>query len=116
MKTPSDSNWTYESIDPSAFTSTFASGDSISVVLKASTKFYLPKDEVEILYVIRDGEGNVLSEYISQAKKGWEDIWYAGDYQIGELDVPSVPKEPGEYSLSIYFNNAAITYTTFTIQ
>lgn len=116
LKTPSDSNWTYESIDPSAFTSTFASGDSISVVLKASTKFYLPKDEVEILYVIRDGEGNVLSEYISQAKKGWEDIWYAGDYQIGELDVPSVPKEPGEYSLSIYFNNAAITYTTFTIQ
>ena len=116
LKTPSDSNWTFESIDPSAFTSTFASGDSISVVLKASTKFYLPKDEMEILYVIRDGEGNVLSEYISQAKKGWEDIWYAGDYQIGELDVPSVPKEPGEYSLSIYFNNAAITYTTFTIQ
>ena len=66
--------------------------------------------------MIRDGEGNVLSEYISQAKKNWEDIWYAGDYQIGELDVPSVPKEPGEYSLSIYFNNAAITYTTFTIQ
>ena len=116
LKTPSDSNWTFESIDPSAFTSIFASGDSISVVLKASTKFYLPKDEMEILYVIRDGEGNVLSEYISQAKKGWEDIWYAGDYQIGELDVPSVPKEPGEYSLSIYFNNAAITYTTFTIQ
>lgn len=116
LKTPSDSNWTYETVDASAFTSTFASGDSISVVLKAGTKFYLPKDEMEILYVIRDGEGNVLSEYISQAKKSWEDIWYAGDYQIGELDVPSVPKEPGEYSLSIYFNNAAITYTTFTIQ
>ena len=116
LKTPSDSQWTYETADPAAFTSTFSSGDSISVVLKASTKFYLPKDEMEILYVIRDGEGNVLSEYVSQAKKNWEDIWYAGDYQIGELDVPSVPKEPGEYSLSIYFNNAAITYTTFTIQ
>lgn len=116
LKTPSDSQWTFETVDPAAFTSTFASGDSISVVLKAGTKFYLPKDEMEILYVIRDGEGNVLSDYISQAKKNWEDIWYAGDYQIGELDVPSVPKEPGEYSLSIYFNNAAITYTTFTIQ
>lgn len=116
LKTPSDPQWTYETADPAAFTSTFASGDSISVVLKASTKFYLPKDEMEILYVIRDGNGNVLSDYISQAKKSWEDIWYAGNYQIGELDVPSVPKEPGEYSLSIYFNNAAITYTTFTIQ
>lgn len=116
LKTPSDPQWTYETADPAAFTSTFASGDNVSVVLKASAKFYLPKDEMEILYVIRDGNGNVLSDYISQAKKTWEDIWYAGDYQIGELDVPSVPKEPGEYSLSIYFNNAAITYTTFTIQ
>lgn len=116
LKTPSDPQWSYETVDSSAFTSTFASGDSISVVLKAGTKFYLPKDEMEILYVIRDGDGNVLSDYISQAKKNWEDIWYAGDYQIGELDVPSVPKEPGKYSLSIYFNNAAITYTTFTIE
>ena len=55
-------------------------------------------------YVIRDAHGNVLPDLVSQEKGYWKDIWYAGDYHYGELDLPTAPETAGDYSLSIYFN------------
>jgi len=115
LKTPEEEDWTIESVGEDAITDTFQSGDSISVVLKASDNFYLPEMDIEVMYVIRNGDGNVLTKYISRETIDWKALWYDDDYHNGELTIPSIPKDAGDYSVSIYFNNLAVTAITFTI-
>ena len=115
LKTPAEEGWTHESVAADVFTDTFQSGDPISIVLKSSDNFHLPKMNISVLYVIRNGNGQVLSDYISREDVDWKDLWYDGNYHNCELDLPKVPKEPGTYSISIYFNNQAVTSTNFTI-
>ncbi len=115
VKTPDDENWTFEDVGTEAFTDTFAVGDPVSLVLQGQTNFYVPEGALSVLYVIRDAYGNVLPDLISQDTADWKELWYDGDYHYGELDIPTVPTTPGEYSLSVYFNGAAITVITFTI-
>ena len=114
LVTPDQENWTVDDIGEN-FTDTFQSGESISVVLKANDKFYLPEMDIDVMYVIRDGSGNVLPQHIAREVRDWKDIWYEGNYQNGELTIPSVPTESGNYSVSIYFDNMAVTATNFTI-
>ena len=115
VKTPDTEDWHFESVGTGAYTSEFTVGDKISVVLQGTANFYVPEDPLNILYVIRDGYGNVIPKYISEDTGDWKEIWYAGDYHYGELDVPTAPDAPGDYSLSIYFNGLAITVITFTV-
>lgn len=115
LKTPDQEDWTIDAIGEDAYTDTFQSGDSISVVLTADDDFYLPEMDIDVMYVIRDEEGNVLSRYLSHETRDWKDLWYDDDYHNGELTIPKIPTEPGNYSLSIYFNDLAVTATNFTI-
>lgn len=115
LKTPQEENWTYESVGNDVFTDTFQSGDSISMVLKSTDSFFLPQMNIAVLYVIRNSDGKVLPDYISRETVDWKDLWYDKDYHNGELDIPNVPKEAGKYSISVYFNNMAVTSTSFTI-
>ena len=115
LKTPTIEDWRYEKISKNDFTDAFRSGDKISIVLHAKASFYLPQDEIAVMYVIRDGEGNVVPELISEETINWNDLWYAGDYHYGELDLPKAPDKAGDYSLSVYFNHAAITAITFSV-
>ena len=115
LKTPDEEGWTIDAVGTDAYTDTFLSGESISIVLTASDNFYLPEMDISVMYVIRDGNGNVLSKYISQETRDWKALWYEGDYHNGELTIPEVPEEPGNYSVSVYFNNLAVTATNFTI-
>jgi len=115
LKTPQEEGWTFESVGNDAFTDTFQSGDPVSIVLKSTDSFFLPKMDISVLYVIRDSDGKVLANHISRETVDWKDLWYDDNYHNGELDIPSVPKEPGKYSVSIYFNNQAVTSTSFTI-
>ncbi|MGM9588771.1 MAG: protein kinase [Faecousia sp.] len=115
LVTPEAEDWTVGSVGKDAFADTFQVGDSISVALIASDNFNLPEAPIEVTYVIRDGGGNVLSKYISDETRDWKDIWYDDDYHNGELTIPEVPQEPGDYSVSIYFNHLAVTVINFSI-
>ena len=115
VKTPEQEDWTIESIGDDAITDTFQTGDSISVVLQANDKFYLPEMDIDVLYVIRNSEGSVLSSFISEETVDWKALWYDNSYQNGELTIPKVPTEPGNYSVCIYFNHQAVTVASFTI-
>ena len=115
LKTPVEEGWTHESVGNDVFTDTFQSGDPISIVLKSGDSFHLPKTNISVLYVIRNSDGKVLSEHIAREEVVWKDLWYDDNYHNCELDIPSVPKEAGSYTISIYFNNQAVTSTGFTI-
>ena len=115
VKTPDQEDWTIESIGEDAITDTFQAGDSISVILQANDKFYLPEMDIDVMYVIRNGEGSVLSAFIAEETVDWKALWYDDSYQNGELTIPKVPEEPGKYSVCIYFNHQAVTVASFTV-
>jgi len=116
LKTPAEQDWTYESIDNDDFTDTFSSGDPISVVLQGTVGFYIPDADINAMYVIRDAEGNVRYDLVTQETLNWKDLWYDGDPRYGELDLPVAPAEAGSYTVEIYFNDFALTSADFTIE
>jgi len=115
LKTPEKENWSYKDITKNDYTSQFASGDKISLILHAGCNFYIPEDEVRLMYVFRNGEGNVIPELITHDQRIWKAMWINDDYHYCELDLSAVPTQPGDYSLSLYFNGDAVMVITFSI-
>lgn len=115
LKTPEDQEWTYESISNDDFTNSFSVGDSISVVLHGTVGFYIPEEEISAMYVIRDKDGNVLSNLVTEETLNWKDLWFDGDPRRGELDLPVSPAEAGSYTVEIYFDNFILTTAEFTL-
>lgn len=115
VKTPDQEGWQFDSMSEDDFTDQFQVGDGISIVLHGTTNFHLPGYELNILYVIEDAHGNVFPDLVSEDSDWWKELWYAGDYHYGELDVPTVPTNPGSYKLIVYFNGMKVTSLDFTI-
>ena len=115
LKTPENPNWNNSTVGNKDFTTTFKSGDKISMLIYYMHDFYVKHEDISIMYVIRNAEGKVLSEHIGRENVDWRDLWWGGDYHFAEFDIPSVPTEPGEYTLYLYFDGGAITKVSFTI-
>ena len=116
LKTPEKTNWNHKDVYTSDFTTTFRSGDSISMMLYYMVNYYIYHEDITILYVIRDAEGKVVSDLISIENKDWnDDMWNGPDYHYCCLNIPKVPTEPGEYTLSLYFDGMAITVVNFSV-
>ena len=116
LKTPEDADWYFESIDESAFTTTFHVGDSASMVLCSSTDVYLPGNKVTGLFVFRNAYGNVLPELVHETSYTWKNIWIDGDKKIGEIDIPILPSTPGNYVVELYFNGCLAAQSDITIE
>lgn len=115
LVTPTDADWNEATLKPDVYTSTFASGEKVSMVLFGNCNFYTPVVDTNILLVIRDSNGNVLPDMVSQIETNWKDFWVPGNYHYAELDIPNVPTQPGSYSMAVYFNGYAVMITNFTI-
>lgn len=115
VKTPDDEQWSADSVSSDDYTQTFRKRDSISVILRCSQNFYLPDEGINIMYVIRDGEGNVLPKLTATESVNWKVLWSGGDYHATELTLPAAPADPGEYSITIYFNGDFVAKAPFTI-
>ena len=115
LKTPEQEDWSYKDITKEDYTSQFVTGEKISLILHAGCNFYIPEEDVRLMYVFRDGSGNVIPELITQETRVWKTMWINDDYHYCELDLSAVPTEPGDYSLSLYFNGDAVMVITFTI-
>ena len=116
LKTPEKQNWNHTDVTSGMYTTTFTSGDGISVLMYYMKDFYIRHEDITVMYVIRDENGNVLSEYIAIENLDWrDDLWNGPNYHYCGLDVPQIPTEPGKYTLGIYFDGLAMTNLEFTI-
>lgn len=115
LKTPDKDGWRYTDVSDEDYTDTFSLDDPISVVLESGKNFYHPGDEVEVLYVIRDAQGNVLDNLTGQEKRIWREIWESGDTRIGELDIPNTPGYAGTFTLNILIDGKLLAEADFTI-
>ena len=113
-RTPAKEVWTYEDVTNNDYTTSYAPGESASVVLYATTRFYLENDETTVMFVIRNSEGKVLSNMVRTKTSAWRDLWPdTGKYCY--LNIPVMPTEYGDYTLEIYFNGATVLTKNFSI-
>ena len=116
LKTPEDSKWHFETVTEESFTTTFASGDSASMVMESSTDLYMPGNKIQGLFVFRDSYGNILPELISEVSCTWKSIWDTESTKTGELDIPILPSSPGNYVMEFYFDGSFVTKFDITIE
>lgn len=111
--TPEKDKWNPNQVKNVNYTSTFKVGQSISFIMTSKGHYYNNVD-INVRYVIRDSEGNVLPELLANETVNWYQLWRAS-YPKAGLTIPKVPEAPGEYQLYLYFNGKAVTVIDFTI-
>ena len=103
---PSGSSWNYLSLATSK--STFSADEEIALCLQVASR-NRSDDTVQILYVIRDADGNPVSD--ASDSRSWNDMWYD---QRHTSTIPN-PGKSGDYTLEVYVNHALLKRTDFTI-
>ena len=105
-KKPSGSDWNYRSL--STRKSTFSTEEGIAVCLQANNRSK-SDDEIQILYVVRDKDGNVVADATSRTS--WNSMWQSLRHTSA---IPN-PGVSGDYTLEIYVNRQLLKRIGFTI-
>ncbi len=109
-KTPSSSNWNRYYLSDSDYTTTFAVGEKASFLVKLKKSYGVSDQIITTLFVMRNADGKIVS--CPSVQHTWTDMWYRN---YCELDIPSLPDTPGDYTVDIYFNGALAGTQAFTI-
>ncbi len=109
-RTPSYSGWNRYDISDSDYTTEFSAGEKASFLVRMRKEYSTSSDTILTLFVIRDKNGAIVDT--STYSETWTDMWYRN---YCELDVPSIPETPGNYTISIYFNGDLAGQTNFTV-
>ncbi len=113
--TPENKDWDYEDIPADAYTSTYAPGSRVSIVIYSTDRPKSSGDTIDVLFVIRDSEGNILPDLTRTLSQTWSKLWL-DRVRYCELDIPAIPSAPGQYTVQIYFNRALLVEKTLNIQ
>lgn len=110
-KQPEDADWRYTEIKEEDYTNTFAVGEKISVVGQLHDTYGISDDPINIMYVFRNADNEVVSYCYSDSH--WDDMW---SKSYGEFNIPQAPTEAGEYIMDIYFNGKLVTVKAVNIE
>lgn len=102
--------WDRYDLDESDYTSDYVVGQQASFLVRSHSDYEYSNDDITTLYVVRDAGGNIVT--FSYRTRQWSDMWY--NYYC-ELDIPDLPKVPGEYTISVFFNSMLAHQQTFQI-
>ena len=108
-KTPAEETWSYQNVEKAT---SFASGDSVTMVLNATKKFYTYAENVDISFVVRNANGQAILELTNSYTKVWQKLW---DNYYATLAVPAMPTIAGDYTLELYFNGDFVSSNSFSI-
>ena len=112
--TPSKSDWTYKDIAAEAYTATYAPGSKVSMVLYSPTKAARSKDDISVMFVIRDSQGNALPQLTNTVTASWNDLWNNRS-RYCSLNLPAIPAADGQYTVEVYFNRSLVVTKNLTI-
>ena len=110
---PNLDDWSYDDVPAGEYTTAFASGDQVGLIIHLLEAYESSTDPVSITYLIRDENGVPVS-IRKDAAQAWDSTWSDG---YCHLNLPPLPTTPGAYKLELFFNNASITAApiTFTV-
>ncbi len=108
--TPALPDWGPYDVLADDATTSYAPGDYASFLLHLNTPYNIDYTEVVALTVIRDESGRAV--VTGTTVRGWSNIW---SYGFGELDLPQLPEQPGNYTVTVYFDGAFVLEQAITI-
>ena len=107
---PDVENWDRFDLKPEDYKTVFAPDEKVSFLLRVRTQ-YNPLDEnIVSMFVIRNSDGEVVK--VATSQESWLNMWYRG---YCELDIPVMPKEIGNYTITLYFNGYYAGQREFSI-
>ena len=112
--TPDKRDWTYQDVADDAYTSTHAVNSKVSMVIYSSQRPDYSGDELEVMFVIRDSEGNVLADLTKTMTAPWW-LLFHNRSQYCELDLPIIPSAAGQYTVQIFFDRDFVVEKTLNI-
>ena len=112
-RAPEKEDWTVKNLKAADYVNSFTADEKIGLVMSTSGH-YIPDVNKEVLYVIRDANGNVVPELIAQETENWKLMWLQ-NYPKANLTLPKTPSKAGEYKLYLYFDGAAVAVLDFVI-
>ena len=105
---PENENWIWWGAK--THKSEFKIGEKAGFVIRLNYGNLWVADPMTILCVIRDKDGKLLST--SLVDDVWSKMWVENH---GEIDLPNIPAEAGEYTVEVYFNSAFVYQQAFTV-
>ncbi len=105
---PDNENWIWWGAK--THKSDFKIGEKAGFVIRANNGNLWVADPMTILCVIRDKDGKLLSTSLTEDV--WNKMWVENH---GEIDLPHMPTEAGEYNVEVYFNGALVHEQGFTV-
>ena len=112
--TPKKDNWTYKDVGKNDYTSKYAPGSKVSIVIYSSERAKASEDVYEVMFVIRDDKGNILTDLVKTTSATWDELW-GNRTRYCTLDLPAIPGIPGKYTVQIYFNSHLLVEKSLTI-
>ena len=109
-KTPPYSGWNRYDISDSDYTTEFSVGESASFLVRLKKAYNTSSDVIVTTFVIKDENGTVVD--VLSTSRTWIDMWYRN---YCELDIPAIPEAAGRYTMSVYFNAAAVADVAFSV-
>ncbi len=107
---PDGQYWSQADVAAEDYVNTFAVGQRAGMILHALTTFDYSQENVRITYLVRSSDGTLLN--VGTANSIWDNIFPAA---YGALNIPFMPEQAGEYSITIYFNGKFVTVQNFSI-
>ena len=109
-KRPEGETWTRYDLSDADYTTTFTSGTKIAIIGQLDGRYGISDDSITALFVVRDLEGNLVT--YSSTTRTWNDMW---EQSYAEFDIPQIPGDAGDYTVTVYFNGKFVTQKAFTI-
>ena len=112
--TPVKTNWTYKDIGNNDYTSTYAPGSKVSMVLYSPQKADASNENTTVMFVFRDSEGNPLTNLTGIVNTSWNTLW-GNRSRYCSLNLPAIPSLAGKYTVEVYFDNQLLITKTLTV-
>ncbi len=103
--------WEYNNVPYSAYKTSFTAGEIAAVTILSNNYRQRSDEQVIITFVIRSSDGTLVE--VSGTDMTWNSIW--SSYRTAKLELPALPEEAGEYTLSIYFGSQLLSVQNFSI-
>lgn len=97
-------SWTYN------YQGAFAPGETAYLHLETHGYYYRANADIDVLYVIRDASGYVVSTGTDSFV--WHEMWWSDYYQA---TLPALPTASGSYTLEVFFDREFATEFDFSI-
>lgn len=109
-RTPEYLIWGRYDLSDDDFTDTFTTDENISFLISFSKLKNAPKENVSILYVIRNQDGVPMLS--ASEVDNWKDMWSTS---YCKMNIPMMPTTAGTYTVEVYFDGGLAHAQEFTV-